>query len=143
MKSFAAFVLCASVAFAAPSFNNATISARQTNNANKPECGGAGDATLADCQHLFDNWPYYQDATWDATCHSGTTLEYNPACYGNCCVYTSWNTPLWEDVHSAVGQILGCKSEEKGTVNGRVEVTDSGTICMADRDACGDCFDSD
>lgn len=97
MQSFATLVLFASVALAAPSLNNnnnATVAVRQTNNPNKPTCGGAGDATLADCQHLYDNWPYWQDATWDATCHSGTTLEYNPACYGNCCIFTTWNTPL-------------------------------------------------
>ncbi|KIY72581.1 hypothetical protein CYLTODRAFT_367307 [Cylindrobasidium torrendii FP15055 ss-10] len=134
---FATLALFATFALAAPSVE---LDVRQTNNVQKPTCGVAGDANLSDCYHLYNNWPYYQDATWGATCHSGVNLEYNPACYGNCCIYTSSRTPLWEDVHTAVGHLLDCRSDSKGTVNGRVKVEGSGTVCMADRKACGDCF---
>ncbi|PWN86914.1 hypothetical protein FA10DRAFT_224303, partial [Acaromyces ingoldii] len=115
-----------------------------------PKCGTTGDATLSDCRALLDQWPAF--GNFDATCtYSVTQTAYNPACLGNCCVYTTQNQMRWNnrddpndgaDVKSAVQALLGCASEEKNSVNGVVTLDeDKGErVCIGDRAACGDCF---
>ncbi|KIY64143.1 hypothetical protein CYLTODRAFT_402308 [Cylindrobasidium torrendii FP15055 ss-10] len=142
MKLITTLALASYASAAALSSSLTEASKRQTN----LRCGGAEDSQLADCQHLYDNWPNYLDATWDALCTTNVVQRaYNPACYGTCCVFTTSNAPLWDDIHTAVGTILDCRSEEKGTVNGQVDVGGSkaGRICLANRNSCGDCFDKD
>ncbi|EJD48394.1 hypothetical protein AURDEDRAFT_29161, partial [Auricularia subglabra TFB-10046 SS5] len=113
------------------------LTARQGNNVNQPTCGTTGDATLSDCQYLFDQWPNFPD--WSPTCHYGVHKAWNPTCYQNCCVYTDWDGGLWTDIKLAVDHLIDCGDPGKNTVNGVVEIVDSGRVCISNGDGCGDC----
>ncbi|TFK96505.1 hypothetical protein BDV98DRAFT_597553 [Pterulicium gracile] len=117
----------------------ATVLPRQGNISNRPTCGTTGDAVLADCRKLLDNWPAFPD--WNPTCHYGVNKAWNPVCEGGCCVYTDWDGALWADVKNAVSNLMGCASEEKNAINGVIDVVDTGRVCVGDRAACGDCFE--
>ncbi|TFK49816.1 hypothetical protein OE88DRAFT_1662507 [Heliocybe sulcata] len=116
---------------------------RQGNIDDQPTCGTTGDATLSDCQYMYDNWPNFPD--WSPTCHYydgvGSSTAWRPACNGNCCVYTDWNGGLWADIRTAVSHLLDCGDKAKNTVNGVLQVVDSGRVCISNGDGCGDCFE--
>ena len=60
-------------------------------------------------------------------------------CFCLGCVYTDWDGGLWDDIHNAVDHLLDCGDPGKDTVNGVVEVVDSGRVCLSNGDGCGDC----
>ncbi|EJD44583.1 hypothetical protein AURDEDRAFT_166368 [Auricularia subglabra TFB-10046 SS5] len=134
----ASLALTLSTLFVASSAS--VLTARQGNNVNQPTCGTTADATLSDCQYLFDHWPNFAD--WGPTCHYSLVHKaWRPACYGNCCIYTDWDGGLWEDIKLAVDHLLDCGDPGKDSVNGVVEIVDSGRVCLSDGTGCGDCFE--
>ncbi|CAD6888728.1 unnamed protein product [Tilletia controversa] len=141
-----AFAALAALAFAAITNASPLIASRQNRN---PTCGTAGDATLSDCQALVDNWPNF--GNYERTCtFSVSQTAYNPACFGNCCVYVTTNQARWDDPDAEIGDIrkaaqaiLGCGSAEKNSVNGVIDVEQDGVqgrVCLSDGAGCGDCF---
>ncbi|KAK0542352.1 hypothetical protein OC846_006658 [Tilletia horrida] len=134
------------LALAAMSSANPLVAMRQNRN---PTCGTAGDATLSDCQYLVDNWPNF--GNYERTCtYSISSTAYNPACYGNCCVYVTTDQARWDnpdsdfgDVRSAARAILGCGDPSVNKVNGVITVEQDdveGRVCLSDGAGCGDCF---
>ncbi|KAK0532339.1 hypothetical protein OC835_003360 [Tilletia horrida] len=85
MARFAFAALATLALTALTSASPVELDVRQNRN---PTCGTAGDATLSDCQALVDNWPSF--GNYERTCtYSISSTAYNPACYGNCCVYVT------------------------------------------------------
>ncbi|EPQ53363.1 hypothetical protein GLOTRDRAFT_95323 [Gloeophyllum trabeum ATCC 11539] len=142
MKFLYPLTIIAAAATVTSAANLPGLMKRQGNIDDQPTCGTTADATLSDCQYLYDHWPDFPD--WSPTCHyfdGVVSTAWRPACNGNCCIYTDWNGGLWADIHTAVSHLLDCGDKAKNTVNGVLQVVDSGRVCLSNGNGCGDCFE--
>ncbi|KAF8889058.1 hypothetical protein BD779DRAFT_1469966 [Infundibulicybe gibba] len=133
---------------------------------NELTCGTAGDAMLAnspppslhwadvstsasDCDKLFNSkFSLEYKNTCSYKVGRDRVRAYRPACSGNSpalivigqgCIYTTHTDLPLAEVRKYGQDVLKCRSDKKGLVNGRTPMP-GGFLCVADRRGCGDCL---
>ncbi|KAJ7268479.1 hypothetical protein C8J57DRAFT_1325237 [Mycena rebaudengoi] len=113
-------------------------------------CGTTSDASLGDCNIMFDQWDgLFETASQCSFLNSawGSVIRpaWNVACSGNCCVYVAGYGSGGEiDKNKIKGQaqgLMGCADKSSGRINAMQQFDDFTGVCISDRNGCSDCFD--